>query len=169
VDGLRDHPVDEAVAFGLKRRPRRRDVFINQPAYDNLILSLVVTITAERRFGGKGRKKAARWASERSGASTQAALNSAPRRESARGPLFLNERVSIKSIIRYPGLGCESIPFNYLRLHFARSLPSVCVSEIRVKGDDNAPRKLFEGVSRFARTEDIIRGSNAIQIGGFED
>jgi len=45
----------------------------------------------------------------------------------------------------------------------------VCVSEIRVKGDDNAPRKLLEGVSRFARTEDIIRGSNAIQIGGFED
>lgn len=122
---FRDHPVDEGVAFGLKRRPRRRvrrDVFINQPAYDNLILSLVVTITAERRFGSKGRKKAARWASERSGASTQAALNSAPRRESARGPLFLNKRVSIKSIIRHPGLGCESIPFNYLRLHFARSL-----------------------------------------------
>lgn len=138
MNGLQDHPVDEGVAFGLKRRPRRcvrRDVFINQPAYDNLILSLVVTITAERRFGGKGRKKAARWVSERSGASTQAALNSALRRESARGPVFLNERVSIKSIIRYPGLGCESIPFNYLRLHFARSLrDAVCVLGIRVKG-----------------------------------
>jgi len=123
---FRDHLVDEGVAFGLKRRPRRcvrRDVFINQPAYDNLILSLVVTITAERRFGGKGRKKAVRWASERSGASTQAALNSAPRRVNARGPLFFNERVSIKSIIRYTdlSLGCESIPFNYLRLHFAWS------------------------------------------------
>lgn len=60
VDGLRDHPVDEDVAFGLKRRPRRcvrRDVFINQPAYDNLILSLVVTITAERRFGRQRAKK----------------------------------------------------------------------------------------------------------------
>ena len=29
--------------------------------------------------------------------------------------------------------------------------------------------KLLEGVSRIARTENIIRGANAIQIGGFED
>lgn len=42
---------------------------------------------------------------------------------------FLNERVSIKSIIRGRA-GCESVPVNYLRLHFA-TLRALMVGPVR--------------------------------------
>lgn len=109
----------------------RRDVFINQSAYDNLILSLVVTITAAaRRFAGKGRKKMGERAWRRE--STRAALNSAPRRGECCTTPFLNERVSIKSIIRARASRVRKHPFQLPTASF-RAVSTGCVTR-----DDNA-------------------------------
>lgn len=122
----------------------RRDVFINQSAYDNLILSLVVTITAAvRHFAGKGRKKAGGRTGERAWRrkSTRAALNSAPRRGEASAPRYdplpLNERVSIKSIIRARASRVRKHPFQLPTASF-RAVSTGCATRRVARGDDNA-------------------------------
>jgi len=139
----------KGVRIKTSRRPRARDVFINQPAYDNLILSLVVTITTARRFGGKGRKKAARWASERGGAGTQAALNSAPSRARARARAGTPSSMSVSLL----NLLLESLGSRVRKHPFQLPTASFGAAFYRLRA------RLAQGYDTLVSSADEFRGS----------